>query len=332
LTAQKVEELRDRFVASVGTIAPAGVPWLMLDYPSHANCGDAALWLGQLAAARAVGARVVASYDKTFPTAKLRGDGILVLQAGGNFGGLYPTHHEHRLDVLAAFPGRPVLQMPQSIEFRDAAERDRLRSAISRHGNFTLMVRDQRSFDVASRAFDCAVHLVPDAAFALGPLRRPRAPRTRVVYQRRTDREAPEPGATEVESFDWLNPTGLAGVRFTASLRLAAMAAIPSRAGAPVPLAAPPLKAAFNILARASVRRGSVQLARGRYVVTDRLHGHILCVLLGIPHVVVNDRNGKIDAMWRTWTSPVSLARYAATWSEAPLVLDELISSLEERG
>jgi pyruvyl transferase EpsO len=36
-------------------------------------------------------------------------------------------------------------------------------------------------------------------------------------------------------------------------------------------------------------------------VVTDRLHAHLLCLLLGLPHVVLNDRHGKVRGYWETW-------------------------------
>jgi pyruvyl transferase EpsO len=36
-------------------------------------------------------------------------------------------------------------------------------------------------------------------------------------------------------------------------------------------------------------------------VVTERLHGHILCVLTGTPHVVIPDARGKIADFIETW-------------------------------
>ena len=47
---------------------------------------------------------------------------------------------------------------------------------------------------------------------------------------------------------------------------------------------------------------GMMFLQRGRVVVTDRLHGHVLCVLCGIPHVVIDPVNNKTSSYMRSWT------------------------------
>jgi pyruvyl transferase EpsO len=44
-------------------------------------------------------------------------------------------------------------------------------------------------------------------------------------------------------------------------------------------------------------------LAAGRRVVTDRLHGHILCLLVGIPHCLYDNSYGKNREFYRAWTS-----------------------------
>ncbi|WP_276524270.1 polysaccharide pyruvyl transferase family protein, partial [Enterobacter hormaechei] len=46
--------------------------------------------------------------------------------------------------------------------------------------------------------------------------------------------------------------------------------------------------------ARRRVERGLRLLSRGERIVTDRLHGHILSLLLGIPHVVLDNDYGKL--------------------------------------
>jgi len=46
--------------------------------------------------------------------------------------------------------------------------------------------------------------------------------------------------------------------------------------------------------------------------ITDRLHGHILCLLLGIPHVVLPDRYGKLRGFVEAWTSGSDLFVWAS--------------------
>ena len=84
------------------------------------------------------------------------------------------------------------------------------------------------------------------------------------------------------------------------------------------------LSACYPVLARSRLRRGSRLLRSARVVITDRLHGHILCLLLGIPHVVLNDRNSKLRRFMKQWTSRASLLR----WAEAPGDVRALVSEL----
>lgn len=50
-------------------------------------------------------------------------------------------------------------------------------------------------------------------------------------------------------------------------------------------------------------------LSSARSVQTDRWHGHLMCLLLGIPHDVIDNRTGKISAMIDACTSPSALLR-----------------------
>ena len=60
---------------------------------------------------------------------------------------------------------------------------------------------------------------------------------------------------------------------------------------------------AYNRLAERRLSTGLRLLSRGEIVVTDRLHAHILCLLLGIPHVVLDNSYGKISTFIDAWTN-----------------------------
>jgi pyruvyl transferase EpsO len=57
--------------------------------------------------------------------------------------------------------------------------------------------------------------------------------------------------------------------------------------------------------------RGCATLAEGRVVITDRLHAHILCLLLGIPSVIIDNSYGKLRNFYDTWTRGNELAALA---------------------
>jgi len=74
------------------------------------------------------------------------------------------------------------------------------------------------------------------------------------------------------------------------------------------------LSATYAPLARRRLERGCRLLASAGAIVTDRLHGHVLCLLLGIPHVLLDNNYGKVRSFYETWTADADLVR----WGESP--------------
>jgi pyruvyl transferase EpsO len=70
-------------------------------------------------------------------------------------------------------------------------------------------------------------------------------------------------------------------------------------------------------LARGQLARGAAQLASAEVVVTDRVHGHILTLLLGRPQVVLDNEDGKVHALIRGWTEASPLVHLATSADEA---------------
>jgi pyruvyl transferase EpsO len=79
----------------------------------------------------------------------------------------------------------------------------------------------------------------------------------------------------------------------------------------------PALLQLFDRVASSKQRRGVALLSAGRVVVTERLHGHLLCLLLGIPHVVLDNDYGKVHAFVRSWTEASPLCRLASSPEDA---------------
>lgn len=306
--------LRRELLDTLRAVLPEAPSWTAVDYPMHLNCGDAALHLGLEAAAAEFGVPVVRVLDRdSYRAHHLRPESLVLLEAGGTFGGLYPTHHALRLRVLQETRGRPLVQLPQSIEYVDEAHREELRRAVGEHGSFTLLVRDRRSHALAVRDFDCPVHLVPDLAFALGQLSRP-TPQVPLVVQARTDRESAR-SDRGVETFDWLQAPPRSASALM--LRLARRVNAQQRRTGATALSRVNV-AVSHRLAQANLDRAVALLGRGERVVTDRLHGHVLCTLLRIPHVAVNDKYGKVRALHDSWTVEDPISTFVESWDAVP--------------
>jgi pyruvyl transferase EpsO len=287
---------------AIAGVVPRGTRVALLDFPAYGNVGDSAIWLGQLAALRHAGARVAyaasaAGYDAAELRRNLHPDhGVVLLSGGGNLGDLWPVHGELRRKVLTELRDYRVVQLPQSIHFGDDRNRDGLRSLLRGHPSFTLFVRDQPSRAVAESGLEHPVVLCPDMVFALGPLSRPSAPERPVVWLSRNDQEGPGAGADRPDDpprEDWVDePAGSGSLIERAASRWKRLGG-----GISAGMDARLLRARAEL----RLRWGARLLARGHVVVTNRLHGMILAMLLGIPHFVSDTKQGKIGAFHRTW-------------------------------
>jgi len=98
----------------------------LLDFPTHANVGDSAIWLGTLAYLRDRGKSICYSCDHdTYSRdtlAERLGDGIILLSGGGDFGDIWKRPQRLREQVVRDFPHATIVQLPQTIMFRDESE------------------------------------------------------------------------------------------------------------------------------------------------------------------------------------------------------------------
>jgi exopolysaccharide biosynthesis predicted pyruvyltransferase EpsI len=299
------------------SLLPRGAPCALLGAPYYLNVSDNAIWLGQRRALRTAGVRIVytcgpSTYVREQLVRHLQG-GTILLQGGASLGDLWPEHQSFREQVIAAFPDHPIIQLPQTICFQQPSALARARAVFNSHPNLTLLVRDHRSLELARNEFKASSLLCPDMAFALGAMKRPRQACTEVLWLSRTDKEAsrgsPDVRSASYERADWLgeNPASL-----TARTRiLISRMTRDSTALGPTKKYVLPL---YDLLAGRRLAYGCQLLSRGKVVVTDRLHGHILSLLLGIPHLLLDDRYGKLKSFYETWTAASGLA----TWADSP--------------
>jgi len=332
----RLREMLDSVIAAV----LAGHPEVALaTFPNHWNLGDTAVWAGQRAvlARLGVGVPYVCDFRTYRPDALRRAlpEGPILLSGGGNFGDVYPNEQGLRVRILDDFPDRLVVQLPQSVWFRSEANLDAMRRRCERSGRFVMLVRDRRSLDLVRARFAVPVHLAPDMAFGLPDLRtRRRAAVTDVLWLIRRDIEASasalrrelaseDPGVVR----DWTRPGfGRQGVPWAAyarsywlSWRLRRMpAGLLHRREAWV-------TQSFETLAGLRMEIACRFVSAGRVLVTDRLHGHILALLLGIPNVCLDNRDGKVCQFYQTWTAGHPLVGWADSLSQAQALVREFL-------
>lgn len=303
----EIAQLQATVTARMQDLLGDDTPFALLDFPDHGNVGDSAIYAGEVAYLQRRGLRpsyVSAFHNTDWTTLEKSIDGgSILLHGGGNFGDVWPKHHDFRERVLETFSGRPVVQLPQTIHFSSEQRADETARLIERHGAFTLLVRDRRSFDFATKRFQCNVRLCPDMAY-FADLGRGAAPRHDLVVLRRLDLESAS--GNDLDSMhsipgtlvsDWAPEA--AGFQKREQQRHAARLAVARLRGRQSYL-----HTRFELIARERVRRGVDLLSSGRAVITDRLHAHILSFILAIPHCVLDNTYGKISTYLDTWALP----------------------------
>lgn len=72
-----------------------------------------------------------------------------------------------------------------------------------------------------------------------------------------------------------------------------------------------------NQRAWAKSMSGFELLGSARFVMTDRLHGHILSTLIGVPHVLMDSKLGKNLNFHNTWTRDCACTRVTSNVTQA---------------
>ena len=327
-TADLLTARRETLRATLAPLAAGAPAVALLDFPAHGNVGDSAIWLGALAALRAIGAPAPAytcdadNYDRA-ALARAVGEGVIFFTGGGSFGDLWEKHLLFRERVVADFPHQRIVQLPESVCFERADSLARSRRVFNAHRHVTLLARDQASLAILRREFSASSHLAPDLAFMLGALPRPAPPEHDVLWLKRDDKEDRWAGRVDAPTVDWVLEPQTPLIRWTKRLRELANARAPLRR---LDRLLQPL--AYPYLASQRLARGVALLSTARVVVTDRLHAHVLALLLGIPHVVLDNSYGKLHHFIRAWVHPSPLVHCAADPESAAVLAQQLLADV----
>lgn len=317
------ELLRERYAQLVGP----GENYALVDFPDHSNVGDSAIWLGEVSLLREITGDVPSyvcthgTYDRA-ALQKAVPEGPIFFHGGGNIGDIWPSNQAFRERILSDFPDRKIVLLPSSIHFQDSANIDKFNRALAGTKSTFLFVRDRPSLAIAQASIDCPVELTPDSALGLGVIEQPARPVMEVFGLLRTDVEASGRDYTAlreagVEIDDWLvepqiDRRRLRNRAIFATLLNGSLSGAKAKARQ------------YNLIAQTRVDRGLAQLCQGEAVVSDRLHAHILCTLMGKAHVALDNSYGKVSGYWDNWHREVNNVRFARNVDEIGPALREL--------
>lgn len=332
----------------------------LLDYPKYYNIGDHLIWLGTifyLAQVLKINICYATSLDDfSASQLKAKADKLpILLLGGGNFGDLWWRSHKFREKIILEYHDRPIVILPQSLYFRNLENLEKTASIYNKHPDVTLFLRDDYSYEIASQYFtNCRLAKAPDLALEMVKLPQLKIsvnPCDSILYLYRGDKEKdnnfaprnlgiPNLKVEDWRSYQWMTTLPKEWIYIPGLVRLI-------RDGWQRSLSVPnewlsrqkwelfhPSTHIFNHLDNSIIHRkswsmmhtGIYQLSQYRFIITNRLHVHILCCLLDIPHILLPGSYYKNEVFYNSWTSGLPLARFVKHPKKVKLVMEELLN------
>ncbi|XP_076439132.1 uncharacterized protein LOC143278005 [Babylonia areolata] len=294
---------------------------ILIGAASFENKGDPAITIGELKVFKRLNLKLVYYVNEENCTDHFfrnavdvasrfsRDELVIMMQGGGNIIGYEGVNH-CRMKAFQEFPTHQTILLSQSVYMRGSRSWvEKMVEVYCCRPQLSIFLRDRLSLSIASRLFTngTRLFLAPDMAFGVGAVARFSPPFHDLLWLRRADDESPRygdlpdfPPGVSVHVADWW------------------------RAGWDTPRGTGTLETAHNVL-----QNGFLFLQRGRVVVTERLHGHILCTLLDVPHVILDNADRKLSSYHLTWTRGVRNVRLARSASEAGRLALQLLADYE---
>jgi len=269
---------------------------VMLDVPDHNNKGDSAIFTGEDQFLRLINVEIIHACSDAgrfwCNTTKIKQfakptETLICLHGGGNFGDLWQWVVDARNKFVASLvdSGYDFLMFPQTVTFRDKNKIKPVQELYGRIKNLVFTVRDIPSMKFMERYFpNVTTVYMPDMAWMNGHKEIVKKPPYELLFFLRRDHEGDQKIANRVrEKMNELVPEMKYKIDDWTSFDV-------------------PWKNAIEEMNYDRFYSGLDFLTQAKVVVMNRLHGHILSVLLDLPHVIVDNIYGKVFDNHKAWT------------------------------
>ncbi|THX36696.1 hypothetical protein D6D10_06450 [Aureobasidium pullulans] len=310
-------------------------------YLETENKGDAAIWSAQQILLSMMGIETMEAcrfMDKGCNMTKFtqalddhKPNSAIIMAGGGNFNDYYWEDQPSRIEMIKHFTQTPIRAFPQSIHMTHDDRINRTKAAFLSHPNLQLAARDAPSYQWLEETFegekvstDIAIAdsigqgevktvLTPDIAFMWGsrPDFRVNTPKEYdVLILARDDKEISAGNSKSI-------PFGHGNLDLGGSIGNVSYWKVDWKFTPTPSIDGDHRETGKNQRAWAKATEGFRMLGAANFVITDRLHGHILSTLIGTPHVVMDSKLGKNINYHDTWTKDCACTRVAEDIDEA---------------
>ena len=310
---EKIVQLRQLISDSIKPLLGERV--IIADAPYYDNIGDILIWRSTVDFLRENGIKLLHSYGAGyFPFPSLDKDITIILTGGGNFGDLWRTLQDNRLEIIARYPENRIVMLPQSIFYQEKELINKDADMMARHSALHLFARDQASYDILSARFNRNhVYLAPDMAFCIDTRLLDRYRHRDIgksLFLLRSDKELPHDAPTALHEADVISdwPTPEMFELLIRNLKRARRISRDlRRCGVPTGIVESAIEICGNRFIRDSLTiKGCEFLEPFSRMVTTRLHTMILSALLHKPVEYIDNTYGKLSAFAETWLHDLS--------------------------
>ncbi len=289
-----------------------------LDIPIHGNGGDNLIFLGTLAFLQNAKVKLK-SISSVYNFCAHADADVLLLHGGGNFGDIYPLHQKFRERVILENLHKRIIVLPQTVHFADAENLVASRKIFALHPDLHLFVRDEKSLALV-QGFTPNLALMPDMAHQLYPLQALPSTAGKTPHQGSSlyfKRQDPEAAAGNTplgqhESIDWADVLGAQGQKqirhYQKHMKWLTKLGLERKAQAY-------LARRWKCMAQEMATAAVQCFSQYEHIVTDRLHGHLLAMLLDKPNTVLDNSYGKNSSYIQCWTGASPLVQWQGTTS-----------------
>lgn len=262
--------------------------FLIFNSPDYMNTGDIAIALGE----RSFINKYFPQYDvieisctqyqkeKYKLISKIRENDIIAITGGGNIGSLWLRFEDYVLDIIQTFDNNKIVVFPQSIYFSENSsgmiEKETFKNAISNHQNLLLTVRDRASYLRVKEMFKDNINIliIPDMAMCLPNIKKSKKGK-KILICLRNDKEGVNREKKEI--IDKLNSVYDGQVEVIDSL---------------------PTMSVKQKDRRKTLNKAISIVSSKQFVITDRLHCMLLCVLTETPCIAIDNISKKISGAY----------------------------------
>lgn len=284
--------------------------YVLLNLPYHHNIGDVMIWEGERSFLKTLPYRCL-DFSSFSPSHEIKKGTVILLHGGGNFGDLYRVHQEFRLNLISQYPSNKIIMFPQSVCYQNEAYIEHDAKIMAKHNDLYLCARDITSYNFLKTHFSSNnILLVPDMAFCIPDeylLKYKNAVKKKNLFLYRKDQEI------NINK-DFIIPVGYEKCDWPTCNKIDIVPLILEyfdkkirNSNIKIPMLYSLINwYAYNIYRPYMVRKGFSFIRDYNEIVTTRLHGLIVSVLLEKKVSYVDSISCKLSSYVNTWLKDVT--------------------------